>query len=282
MPFAVNQGVRIYWEEQGSGPPLLLVMGLSFTHEMWFRIVPGLAREHRVIMFDNRGVGRSDVPPGPYLIRQMAGDAIAVLDAANVPSAQVMGASMGGMIAQELAISFPKRVQSLLLGCTSHGGILAHWPRFTRLGGLPISVAGRSRQLSLIPLLYAASTLHERILEDIDVQCRCTCTRKGCLNQFAGILLWSSFLRLPRITVPTLVAHGAEDCLIPPQNGRVVASRIPGALFHLIPKAGHMLMTDQPEACLELTLDFLERHARAPSVLPGGFPAISTGSINAA
>lgn len=265
MAYVINRGVRIYWDEQGSGPPVLLIMGLSFTREMWFRMVPGLARQYRVILFDNRGVGQSDVPPGPYLIRQMAADAIAVLDAANVKSAPVVGASMGGMIAQELALSYPRRVQSLMLGCTSHGGILAHWPRFSRLGGLPTSVGGRERQLSLIPLLYSASTPRERILEDIQVQSQCCCTRKGCLNQFAGILLWSSFLRLSRISVPTLVAHGAEDCLIPPQNGRIVAARIPGARFQLIPHAGHMLMTDQPEVCLDLTLDFLERHTRGAS-----------------
>lgn len=265
MPYAINRGVKIYWDEQGSGPPVLLIMGLSFTREMWFRMAPGLARQYRVILFDNRGVGRSDVPPGPYLIRQMAADAVAVLDAANVNSAPVVGASMGGMIAQELALCYPRRVEGLLLGCTSHGGILAHWPRFSRLGGLPTSVGSRDRQLSLIPLLYAASTPHERILEDIELQSQCCCTRKGCLNQFAGILLWSSFLRLPRISVPTLVAHGAEDCLIPPQNGRIVAARIPGARFQLIPRAGHMLMTDQPEVCLDLTLDFLARHARGAS-----------------
>jgi len=254
-------------------------MGLSFTHEMWYRILPGLARQYRVILFDNRGIGRSDVPPGPYSIRQMASDAVAVLEAAEVASAHVIGASMGGMIAQELALCYPARVQSLLLGCTSHGGILAHWPRFSRLGGLPTSIAGRDRELSLIPLLYAASTPRERILEDIGVQCRCVCTRRGCLNQFAGILLWSSFLRLPRISVPTLVAHGAEDCLIPPQNGRVLASRIPGARFQLIPKAGHIIMTDQPEICLDLSLDFLERHTAtdrhigAASGAQGVFPA---------
>jgi pimeloyl-ACP methyl ester carboxylesterase len=270
MPYATHQGVRIYWEEHGSGPPVLLIMGLSFTHEMWYRILPGLARQYRVILLDNRGIGRSDVPPGPYTIRQMAGDAAAVLDAAEITSANVIGASMGGMIAQELALCYPARVQSLLLGCTSHGGILAHWPRFSRLGGLPTSVAGRDRELLLIPLLYAASTPRERVLEDIDVQCRCACTRRGCLNQFAGILLWSSFLRLPRISVPTLVAHGAEDCLIPPQNGRVLAARIPGARFQLIPKAGHILMTDQPEICLDLSLDFLERHGNPEQNIGAG------------
>lgn len=262
MPYTTNNEVRIYWEECGSGPPVLLIMGLSFTHEMWFRILPSLAHRHRVIVFDNRGVGRSDVPRGPYRISQMATDAAAVLDAAGIGRAQVVGASMGGMIAQELALLYPERVNSLLLGCTSHSGLFARWPRFTRLGSSPLPGNGRSSRLSFVPLLYSPSTPSERILEDINVECRCICTRKGALNQFAGILLWSSFRRLPRISVPTLVAHGVEDRLIPPQNGRIVASRIPGAQFHLIPDAGHLLLTDQPEICGTLVIDFLGRNAR--------------------
>jgi pimeloyl-ACP methyl ester carboxylesterase len=261
VPYATNHGVKIFWEEHGAGSPVLLIMGLSFTHEMWFRALPTLTGSYRVIVFDNRGIGRSDVPPGPYLIRQMAEDAVAVMNAAGISSAQVVGASMGGMIAQELALRFPERVESLLLGCTSHGGLLARWPRMTHLGRSEPARAHAAIRWSLTPLLYSNSTPRHRISEDLDIQCRCNCTRRGCMNQFAGVLLWSSFRRLPRISVPTLVTHGAEDRLIPPQNGRVVASRIPGAKFYLIPGAGHILMTDQPEICLELMLDFLGRHA---------------------
>jgi 3-oxoadipate enol-lactonase len=260
MPFATNENARIYWEEHGSGPPVLLIMGLSFSLEMWFRVMPCLAGSYRVILHDNRGVGRSDAPRGPYLISQMARDAAAVLAAAGVSKAHVIGASMGGMIAQELALQRPDLVQSLLLGCTSHGGILARWPRFIRPQG-PISLSEanrRERELALIPLLYANSTPLERIHEDLDIHCKCAVTNRGFLNQLAGILLWSSYLRLPRIRIPTLVAHGDQDRLVPPENGRVVASRIPGAKFQLVRDAGHILMTDQPVACQEIVLNFLK------------------------
>lgn len=260
MPYVRNQSVKIFWDEHGSGSPVLLIMGLSFTHEMWFRVLPDLARRHRVIVFDNRGVGRSDVPAGPYLIRDMARDAVTVMNAAGVSSAQVIGASMGGMIAQELALRFPERVDSLLLGCTSHGGLLARWPCFTPRYSAPSLSEGATFRRSFVPWLYSSSTPRERVLEDIGVQRACNCSRKGCLNQFAGILLWSSFLRLPRISIPTLVTHGAEDRLIPHQNGRVVADRIPGAKFHLVPNAGHILTTDQTQICLDLMVDFLGRH----------------------
>ena len=100
MSFVENQGAKIYWDEQGSGEPLLLIMGLSYPSYMWHRTRPLLVKNYRTIAFDNRGVGQSDVPPGVYSIALMASDAAAVLDAAGVESAHVFGVSMGGMIAQ--------------------------------------------------------------------------------------------------------------------------------------------------------------------------------------
>jgi pimeloyl-ACP methyl ester carboxylesterase len=263
MPYAISDGSRLYWEQYGIGPPVLLIMGLSFTHQMWFRVLPTLASRFRVILFDNRGVGLSEVPKGPYRMRQMARDAVAVLDAAGIDSAHVIGASMGGMIAQELALRFPARVRSLLLACTSHGGLLARWPRFVPPRGLKWGEAQRlERELALVPMLYSPSTPMDRIREDLDVQCCSPWSYKGFINQFAGILMWSSYLRLPLIRVPTLVIHGDCDRLVPPGNGRVVAARIPGAHFRLIPDAGHILATDQPDACRRIMIEFL-RQARS-------------------
>ncbi|HEX3683300.1 MAG TPA: alpha/beta fold hydrolase [Bryobacteraceae bacterium] len=262
MAYIVNEGAKLYWHEQGSGPPVLLIMGLSFTHEMWFRLTPALVGEYRTIVFDNRGMGRSDVPRGPYTMRRMASDARAVLDAAGVEAAHVVGASMGGMIAQELALRHPRRVRSLLLGCTSSSGLFGKWPEF-RYG--PREWRGRSREereRSLRKLLYAQKTPAARIEEDLRVRCSCTWCYKGFVNQFAGVLMWSAYGRLPRIQAPTLVVHGDEDRLVPPENGRVVASRIPGARFELIRDAGHILTTDQPEACAEAIRGFLREEQR--------------------
>src|SRR5688500_1132725 len=117
MPYATNGPVKIYWEEEGSGEPLLLIMGLGYSLEMWHRVRPLLTERFRVIAFDNRGVGRSDVPEPGYSIPDMAADAVAVLDAAGVESAHVLGVSMGGYIAQALTAEYPDRVKSLVLGC---------------------------------------------------------------------------------------------------------------------------------------------------------------------
>jgi 3-oxoadipate enol-lactonase len=233
---------------------VLLIMGLSFTHEMWFRILPALS-DYRLLLFDNRGMGRSEVPRGPYSIAQMARDARAVLDAAGVEAAHVVGASMGGMIAQELALSRPERVRSLMLACTTSRGLFGKWPRFRY--GQWRGATREERERSLRSLLYADATPLERIEEDLRVRCACAWCYKGFLNQFAGILMWSSYARLPRLRLPTLVVHGDQDRLVPVENGRVLASRIPGARFQLIRDAGHILATDQPEATVEVMTGFL-------------------------
>lgn len=242
-------------------------MGLSFTHEMWYRTVPAL-RGYRAILFDNRGMGRSSVPPGPYSIGQMARDARAVMLAARAESAHVLGASMGGMIAQELALAYPDAVEDLILACTSYSGLFARWPD-ARFGGwlLPRRShrRGRDPRRGLTDLLYADSTPTERIDEDTELISRCTFTKAGFFNQFAAILRWNAYFRLPRITAPTLVIHGDRDRLIPFQNGHVVAKRIPGAHFEMIRNAGHILMTDQPEACREVLTGFLEEQNRVYS-----------------
>ena len=259
MAYALNEGAKLYWDQQGSGPPALLIMGLSFTHEMWFRVAPMLAGEYRTIVFDNRGMGRSDVPRGPYTMRRMASDARAVLDAAGAESAHVIGASMGGMIAQELALRHPRRVRSLTLGCTSSSGLFGKWPEF-QYG--PRQWRGRSREereRSLRLLLYAEKTPAARIEEDVRVRCSSAWCYKGFVNQLAGVLMWSAYRRLPSVSVPTLVVHGDQDHLVPPENGRVIASRIPGARFELIRDAGHILITDQPAACVEAIWGFLKK-----------------------
>ncbi|MFZ0592064.1 MAG: alpha/beta fold hydrolase, partial [Bryobacteraceae bacterium] len=263
MPYAIHNGVRLYWEERGSGPPLLLIMGLSFTLEMWHRVTPEFAKDYRVILLDNRGVGRSDIPPGGrYTIGAMAEDALAVLDAAGVNEpALVLGASMGGMIAQELTLRHPERVQALVLGCTACGPLFrAAWPKLEWSPGLWqwITSRGELRERALVRLLYANTTPLDRIEEDIAIRAACQPPVHAVLRQLAGILSWSSYSRLPQIKAPTLVVHGEQDHVLPPANGRMVASRISNSEFILLPNAGHILTTDQPELSLQIVGRFLE------------------------
>src|ERR1019366_3644379 len=122
MPFAQRPDAQIWWDQSGTGDAVLLIMGHAYGADMWPRTPPDLAASYRVIRFDNRGVGRSSDPPGPYPVQLMAGDALAVLDAASAASAHVYGVSMGGAIALQLALDHPGRVRSLTLGCTAASG----------------------------------------------------------------------------------------------------------------------------------------------------------------
>ena len=198
-----DDGVKIYWEETGAGDPLLLIMGLGATLEWWQRLIPVLSPHYRTIVYDNRGVGRSDVPPGPYPIPVMAADAVAVLDAAGVESAHVFGASMGGMIAQELALNYPSRVRSLILGCTACGGKEVV-PASKEVGAALSARKNMTREQAMwlmAPYVFDAGTPRERIAEDIAVRLQAKVTNDGYFAQLDGIRTWrGSHARLSGLT----------------------------------------------------------------------------------
>jgi pimeloyl-ACP methyl ester carboxylesterase len=259
MPFADNQGARIYWDEQGTGAPLLLIMGLGYPSAMWHRMRPALSASYRTIALDNRGAGQSDVPPGPYSIALMASDAAGVLDAAGVPSANVFGVSMGGMIAQEFALQYPGRVQSLILGCTAAGGPTAKRAEPAAIEMLKARTWMSREQAAeaAVPFIYDTGTPRHLIDEDIAQRDPWPTSPAGYLAQLQAIVAWESFSRLPQITAPTLVIHGRADRLVPPGNGELIATRIPGAQLVLIERASHLFSTDQPEAAGKAVFEFL-------------------------
>jgi 3-oxoadipate enol-lactonase len=259
MPFADNEGTKIYWDEQGTGAPILLIMGLGYPSAMWHRTRPALSASYRTIALDNRGAGQSDVPPGPYSIALMASDVAAVLVAAGVAAAHVFGVSMGGMIAQEFALQYPERVQSLILGCTAAGG-----PSAKRAEPAALEMLKTSSQMSreqaaeaAVPFIYDAATPRRLIDEDIAKRLAWPPSPAGYRAQLQAILGWESFSRLPQITARTLVIHGKADRLVPPGNGELIAARIPGAQLILLERASHLFSTDQPEAAQKAIFEFL-------------------------
>jgi 3-oxoadipate enol-lactonase len=258
MPWAENRRVRIYWEEEGSGDPLLLIMGLSFSLAMWGELRPFLARYFRTILFDNRCVGKSDAPRAPFGLAAMAKDAVAVLDAARVQRAHILGISMGGMIAQELTLRCPDRVEKLILGCTHAGG-----PRAVRAApGVLLFLASPlmspdAKIAAMQRFIYHPDTPPDRISKDLDILRMNAPQLRGYMQQLTAIVMWSSWRRLPQIQAPALVMHGDSDLLVPPENARILASRIPGAKLVILPKAGHIFPTDQPELTRKELLSFL-------------------------
>lgn len=261
MPYAVAQdGARIYYKVTGPAraEPLVLVMGLGWDMSGWKLLMPHLTA-FRVLLIDNRGTGRSDKPDRPYSIKEMAGDVVRCMNAAGMDSAHVYGASLGSMIAQELTLSYPARVRSLILGCPSPGIIaLPASPRWLRL------VLGRQRHTPEESFMRAARLLYgvslkdrpEAIEEVMHRRLRVRLSPVGARRQFEAVLKWSSLRRLPRIAVPTLVIHGDHDRLIPVGNGRIIARLIPGARLHVFKGAGHVYGTDHPEEHLEVITDF--------------------------
>jgi len=254
---AAADGADLYYESTGSGEPVLLVMGLGMAATGWWRTVEVLAKRFRVIAFDNRGSGRSDVPKGPYTIAQLAADAAAVLDAAGEESAHVYGLSMGGMIAQELALSEPQRVRSLVLGASTPGGVEHVLPDRDTLGFIErrAKLDFEEGVWASVPYNYGLATrttFAQRLGDDIAQRLRYPPNPVGYKAQLAAAWGWDATARLAQLRVPALVLHGDEDRVIPVENGRRLAAAIPGARFEELLGAGHLYPTDEPRADREV------------------------------
>lgn len=265
MPVVQREdGAGIWWDATGAeeAPAVVLVMGLAYPSDMWWRLVPYLAKEHRVLVLDNRGAGRTgDVAGAPYTVETMAADVLAVMDAAGVGSAHVMGASMGGLIAQELALTSPDRVRTLILGCT-HPGI-AHAvmnPDAVAMLANRGEMTPEQAAEASIPFNYDPATPRERIEEDWARRLPLATTPAGYLAQVQGTMGWNGLPRIASLALPTLVVHGEGDRLVPVENGRILARSIPGAELVTIPDANHLFFTDQPERTVEVLTDWLGRH----------------------
>ena len=261
MPYTIaSDGTRIHYELHGAGAPVLLIMGLGSNAYGWYRTIPWLAERYRVVAFDNRGTGRSDVPDGAYSIAQMAADAAAVLDAAGCDAAHVVGASLGGMIAQRFAVAYPQRLCSLVLVCTTPGGPHAVQPAQDVLEAL---VAGGDNPSDGYRrnawFLYGERTRQhhpDRIEEDLAYRNKIPTTPAGYLGQVQAAMGHDVWDALPAIQVPTLVLHGDADLLVPTENGKRLAAQIPAAQLMLVPGAGHMLQTDGGDVVRESVLNF--------------------------
>jgi pimeloyl-ACP methyl ester carboxylesterase len=238
-------------------------MGLAYPAAMWFRLVPGLAERYRVLRVDNRGAGLTgDVPGAPYTVDTMAADCLAVLDEAGVDAAHVVGISMGGLIAQELAVAAPLRVRSLCLMDTHPGaGHAVIDPEVLKLVMSRGDMTPQEAAEASVPINYAPTTPRSVIEEDWAVRLPLACSNAGYLGQAQGAAVWSRYDDLPGLSVPTLVMHGELDVLVPLENGRILADRIPGAELVTIPDAAHLLVSDQPEQVQKALLDWLGRQS---------------------
>ena len=267
MPFARNGTVKLHWESFGEGRAVLLIAGRGMTVDGWWATIPVLARSFRVIAFDNRDTGRSTRMSWPYTAAQMAGDAVAVLDAAGERRAHVYGISLGSLVAQEVALRYPDRVEALVLGASSAGGFAAYKPSPSSPAQTFLLRAGamhaEEAEWAAVPYTYGEKTrqLHsERIVADIAHRVSSPLDPLAYMHQAAAVAAHDAYERLNQMAAPTLVVHGEQDIFVPPANALVLAERIPGARLRLWPDAGHMYTIDEPEADREI-VRFLLRHS---------------------
>ena len=245
--------MKIAWERHGSGPPLLLIHGLGYARWGWEPVVEPLSRSFDVLLFDNRGIGESDAPPGPYTAAQMAADALQVLDEADVERAHVLGTSLGGMVAQELALAHPGRVDKLVLACTTPGGAGA-FPMPERTVRLMTNGATLRDFVENALHPDERAGLVERILEHRLATAQAP---EAWAAQAAAGAGFDAYERVGSIAAPTLVLHGDGDVVVDPRNAELLAALLPHASFELFPGTGHLFFWQEPERFARLVREFL-------------------------
>jgi pimeloyl-ACP methyl ester carboxylesterase len=261
MPKIRANGVELNYEIAGAGEPLLLIGGFGCDHMIWSQVAAVLSSRYAVISFDNRGMGQSSPSAGPYSIRDLADDAAALLDAIGIEQAHVAGHSMGGQIAQELALTRPDMVGSLLLLSSCAKCDERNKSLIEEHGRLPAIAHTRTCALLIMPWLYTSSFYSrpgaiDELLDWI-LKYPYQPTPTELERQSRAINAFDAVDRIGGINCPTLVMVGEEDIMIPPVFSRSLADSIPHAQFQIVPGTGHGLLVESPTAAAGVMLDFL-------------------------
>jgi pimeloyl-ACP methyl ester carboxylesterase len=267
MPEVRVGEIRLHYEVAGAGDPLLMMMGMGASSASWPpELVTELTHSFRTIVYDNRGTGRSDKPDEPYSLAMFASDALAVLDDLNISRVHLFAVSMGGMVAQEFALNYGSRLQTLTLGCTTCGGrhAVPPPPESAKLLTAPrdgLSDADVIRRGW--PLAYTPEFIqnHRAELEGTIPRLLANATPafvfKRHLEATYGL---KTYDRLPEIKMPTLIITGANDVLIPARNSEILAERIRGAKLHVIQNAGHAFFNEARKEFLSEFVPFVKAH----------------------
>jgi pimeloyl-ACP methyl ester carboxylesterase len=258
---------ELHYERAGSGEPLLMIQGMSGTHVAWGEPFLGPLRESfDVIAFDNRGIGLSAPIDGPFTIVEMAEDAAGVMDQLGLESAHLVGISMGGMIAQELALAQPERLRSLTLGCTYCGGPGSQLMPQENVEKLAAGMMSGDRDKAIrasyeVNLSPAFRSDESRYAAFHEMATSVPAAKRTIELQAQAIFGHDTSGRLGEISTPTLIVHGTEDGVLPYPNGEMIASLMPAARLETLEDVGHMFWWEQPERSGEL----IREHALAAS-----------------
>ena len=270
MAIAKVGDINIYYEMHGKGEPLVLIYGYAGHSGLWFRQIPILSEKYRIIALDNRGAGRSDKPDIPYTMAMMAEDIMGLLDIIGIDTAHIFGISMGGMIAQHFALNYPQRVISFILGCTTCGGVQSIQPEpesmaalfdFERMAKMtPEEITRQAVPFCLSQEFIEKNPdiVERRVAKSLEY----LAPPHGATRQAAAIMGHDTYELLPKIELPTLVIAGDNDRLVPVENSRILASRIPKAELVIIKGAGHEFFIENAEESNKIVLNFLRRHKK--------------------
>lgn len=264
MPETTSSGWTIHWETRGeaTNPPIVMTLGLSHRIAHWGRLPELLAERLFVVLFDCRGMGASERRDEPYTLADEVGDVLAVMDAAGIDKATIYGRSRGGMLAQEFALTHPRRVSHLILSGTRHGGpgSVGSNERVNRAMNFTPDMT-REQIFATQNEAMASPGWQERDPEAfaycLGVDLEAPPRRFAVVRQQEAFAGWSSYDRLGEIRAPTLVLCGEDDGMVPPENSRQIAEGIGGATLRLIPQCGHLPMLEKPEEVRDAVFAFL-------------------------
>ena len=264
MPHQVVNGIKIYYEEQGTGEPLMLINGLAFPMDLWFAQIQELSKDFRVIALDNRGIGRSDKPDGEYTIALMASDAVGLLKTLGIEKSHVAGLSMGGFISQEIALSYPDRVNRLILVATGMGG-----PRSLELGKpfwekAAAAIAGKPPEqvyrtdLTLMTAPGFAEKHPDILDRAVTLRMENPQPLHAFLRQFAACNVFDDNSRVQNITQPTMIILGKDDPIFPIPLADDFRQKLPEAEMIIYENCGHAIHLEKPDRLSRDIREFLK------------------------
>ncbi|HVA39902.1 MAG TPA: alpha/beta fold hydrolase [Candidatus Binataceae bacterium] len=264
MPRQRIGDIEIYYEIHGDGPQtLVMIRGLGSNLTAWYEQTPEFARHFRTVIFDNRGAGRTDKPDAPYSLSQMAGETAGLMDALGVRRAALLGISMGGMIAQEFALAHQDRLACLILGCTTFGGAeavrAAPEVMAALVAGEKASAEQKRIQQRSAFTDHAINHRREIIEKHERVRMQYLIPPFAYQRQIEAVMKYDVSKRLGEIHVPTMVMAGRDDILVPPENSKLIAARIPGAKLVELP-GGHLFFTEYPAEFNAAVIEFVRAH----------------------
>lgn len=263
MPKIHVNGIDLFYNVSGKGEALILIAGFDCDTSYWSAVMPALVDKYQVIRFDNRGVGQTSAPDTPYSIKQMADDTAALLNYLGITTVHVAGHSMGGQIAQELALAHPEKVKSLILLSSWAKGNAKFNSLIEMFGDLPKNLDGKVYQKVLLPWMFTdkfySTGAIEQIINIIENYVYLP-TPHGLYHQSRAIIHHHTSDRIAQIFCPTLVVVGKEDIVTPVIFSAQLADGIPNAELVVVEGGGHGFLVEFPDVVVTVMLNFLARH----------------------